>query len=358
MTRTPRSSARRPRTPRPNRCRTRQRAANCRGTRRAACRTSAREPEHGRDEQELAELDSDIEEQERERHGLLGHADLAQRTGEAEPVQQTERERDDPREPRRQVRRRGVGAVANSAPPCELRGEKKDAERDDRFDGRRRNMDETQGRRAERDAVRDREGRNGRHEAAYAVHEQQQCEHEQQMIDAEQDVLDAEHEIRAHDVERARLFGDDGRRRSGCQPLSRRAAVQIVDAQQHVGLRLRQAVHRERLAGKPGRALERGVLQTHVVENIGPYGLRQRAAGRHLRLEHGRQAARDRHLPLHRKHIGLGLGEAEECGAQAVRERGQRAQCHGEQRGAAPRAHHGAGSGAAGASSGCSMTTS
>ena len=36
----------------------------------------------------------------------------------------------------------------------------------------------------------------------------QQREHEQQMIDAEQDVLDAEHEIRAHDLERARLLGD------------------------------------------------------------------------------------------------------------------------------------------------------
>src|SRR5690606_17528868 len=62
------------------------------GQRRAAPSPNA--AEHGRDEQELTELDADVEEQQRDRHRVLRQADLGERAGEAETVQEPERERD------------------------------------------------------------------------------------------------------------------------------------------------------------------------------------------------------------------------------------------------------------------------
>ena len=47
---------------------------------------------------ELPELHPDVEEQQRDRDRVIRQADLAQRAGEAEPVQQAEREGDEPGE--------------------------------------------------------------------------------------------------------------------------------------------------------------------------------------------------------------------------------------------------------------------
>ena len=57
-----------------------------------------------RDEGELPDLDAEIEEQERERNRVLRQADLAERAGEAEAMQQAEREGHEPRPARRQAR--------------------------------------------------------------------------------------------------------------------------------------------------------------------------------------------------------------------------------------------------------------
>src|SRR5205814_2187873 len=54
--------------------------------------------------------------------------------------------------------------------------------------------------------------------------------------------------------------------------------------------------------------------------------------GRDLRLERRREAARERHLPLHGVDAGRGLGQAEERGAQPVRERGRRSDQPGRER--------------------------
>ena len=62
-------------------------------------RASATSAEHVGDEQQLADLDADVEEQQRERDVPFGQADLAQRAGKAEAVQEAERERDEPRRP-------------------------------------------------------------------------------------------------------------------------------------------------------------------------------------------------------------------------------------------------------------------
>ncbi len=77
------------------------------------------------------------------------------------------------------------------------------------------------------------------------------------------------------------------------------AAVEIVDAQQHVGLRLAEPVDGEFLAAEPAGAEDRAVLRAHVVDDVRAHVLGQRAASRHLRLEHRGEAAGDRHLPLH-----------------------------------------------------------
>ena len=113
-----------------------------------------------------------------------GQADRGQRAGEAEPVQQAERERDHPRPLRRQA--------WPAAPRVQdLRGEQQDAERDRGFDGRPGHVNNAERGERERDRVRDREGRDRPHEHARAAHDQHQREDEQQMVVAEQDVLDA-----------------------------------------------------------------------------------------------------------------------------------------------------------------------
>ena len=136
-----------------------------------------------RDEQQLARLDPDVEEQQRQRYGLRRQADLGQCAREAEAVQQPEGERDDPRPALRQSR---------SPLPCvrDLAGDEDDAQRDDRLDGCLRYVHEAQRRGTQRQAVCHGERRNRPHETPSAVDQNQQSEHEQQVVDSEQDVLD------------------------------------------------------------------------------------------------------------------------------------------------------------------------
>ena len=94
----------------------------------------------------------------------------------------------------------------------------------------------------ERDAVRERERRDGRDEPPHAAHEQQQREHERQMIHAEQNVLDAERHVGADDLERARPARQHDARLRRREPLIRGRAVEVVDAYEHVGLRVFEAI--------------------------------------------------------------------------------------------------------------------
>jgi hypothetical protein len=58
----------------------------------------ARQRGHYRcDEAELSELDADIGEEQRERNGILREADFVEHAGETKAMQQSERERHDPR---------------------------------------------------------------------------------------------------------------------------------------------------------------------------------------------------------------------------------------------------------------------
>ena len=53
--------------------------------------------EHGSDEGELAQFDADVEEEQRERDGVLRETDFTQDACRTQPVQQAEDEPDDPR---------------------------------------------------------------------------------------------------------------------------------------------------------------------------------------------------------------------------------------------------------------------
>ena len=178
-----------------------------------------------------------LKKKQRERHRVRGYADLGERARKAETVQQTERERDDPRHALGQTR--GARRARIRAAASELRREKQDAQRDHGLDRRGRHTHETERRRTQRDAVREREGRDGRDELAHAAHEQQQREHEQQVIDAEQDVLDTEHGVRPDHFRAARPLGNHDAWRVGREPMVRRCAVAVVDTQEHVRLRER-----------------------------------------------------------------------------------------------------------------------
>ena len=116
-----------------------------------------RKRQHGGDEQQLARLDAEIEEQQGDRDMPCGHADLAQRPGEAEAVQQAEGKGHEP------GRARGDAwpAVARMQ---DLRRHEHDRQRDHRLDRLGRDVDEAERRRRQRDAVRGREGGDGLHE--------------------------------------------------------------------------------------------------------------------------------------------------------------------------------------------------
>jgi hypothetical protein len=112
-------------------------------------------------------------------------------------VQQAEYERDDPRKSLRQA---GFSLPAAN----DFRRHEHDAERDRRFDGRSRHVNESESRAGEGETMCEGKGRDRRNEPARSFHQHQQREHEQQMVDAAENVLDAEHQVRAGDRQHAR----------------------------------------------------------------------------------------------------------------------------------------------------------
>lgn len=124
------------------------------------------------DESNLPGLHADVEEEQRARNVTAGQADLRQRTGKAEPVQQSEREGDNPGLP--------IGEPP-SAPLVlyELHGHEHDAQRHDRFDRVRRHLDHAQRGHRKRDAVRHGEGSDRPQEPPGTIDDQEQAEHEQ-----------------------------------------------------------------------------------------------------------------------------------------------------------------------------------
>src|SRR6185295_1041077 len=85
------------------------------------------EQQNRADERELAEIDADVEREERERDLAGRQADLCEGTCEAESVEETEEQRQRPREAAQE------GAVSRVA--SQLDGERQPAEGDQQLDG-------------------------------------------------------------------------------------------------------------------------------------------------------------------------------------------------------------------------------
>ena len=114
-----------------------------------------------------------------------GRPTYIQRAGEAEAMQQTEGERDEPR------KFLGQTGHALSAMDDFCR-DKHDAQRDGGFDGWPRHMHESERRAREGEAVRESERRDRRNDPARAFHQNQQREDEQQMVDTEKNMSDTQ----------------------------------------------------------------------------------------------------------------------------------------------------------------------
>ena len=131
------------------------------------------------DDQQLADFDAEVEREQRPAERARRQIHLAQHVGEAEAVDEAERERD----PR--------AHVAAAADQQVVGADVDDAERDRRLDDPRRRRHEVERRQRQRDAVRDRERGDDQRELADRAAEQQQADQKQQVIGPDQDVMDA-----------------------------------------------------------------------------------------------------------------------------------------------------------------------
>lgn len=141
---------------------------------------------HGGDDRHLAELDADVEGEQRRQHtGALPHSQLHQHAGEAEAVNQAEREGQ-----RDRLRRPNPGSEIACRHVYDRR-------RDGRLDDGRWKIRETEHRRRQGQRVSDGECRDQAHDDGRRARGQQQREQEQKVIVARDDVLDAENHHRA-----------------------------------------------------------------------------------------------------------------------------------------------------------------
>ena len=180
--------------------------------RQAGDRPSHHRPQHRpnhqrrRHERQLAQLDPDVERQQRQRDVRLGQPHLGQRPGEAQPVQRPEGERHPPR----------PQAVVVGAPICPrlfprqqpgLARHQHDAEGDGRLDRRLRHPHHAQGGQRQRQAVGHGEGGDRSPQLAPDRRQQQQPQHERQVVDAAEDVLHPQLQVGGRHPQRRRRRG-------------------------------------------------------------------------------------------------------------------------------------------------------
>ena len=179
-------------------------------------------------QRELPRFDADVEAGERERDLAGRNAERVERAGEAEAVQQAERERQRERPPHDAA---GVAALGAAR---ELEREPDERRGDRHLDAERGHAHDAEARERQRRAVAGREGGHRRDEAAPAQQRDEAGE-EEQMVEPAEEMAGAEphvggehgegalarrhHERRRAPGAAARARG--GRRRSGCAPARR-----------------------------------------------------------------------------------------------------------------------------------------
>ncbi len=253
---------------------------------------------------------------------MLGQADLLERAGETKAVHQAEQEG-----------HRGGPAPGERVPPTQRFDRREhDRQRDRGFYRTAAQRQQPQSAAGQRQAVREREGRDGPDQLAVEAHQEQQADHEEQMVDAAQDVLDTEH----------RVGGDD---------LAASACIVRTAEQLRLGLGLRDGVDPS-LAVQPGDPQQRGgVTFAHAVdadlaaqaagttESLGFAHAGLRPAGRELFLDRGgagRQPGPDELAMGQFAHVELGHREFMRGGGGGAQDAGQ--YCQGAQK--TPQAVH------------------
>ncbi len=254
-----------------------------------------------RHEQQLARLDAEVEEQQRQRNLGRGQTDLAERARKAQAVQQAEGEGDQPGEP--------VGeAEPTVAAAQDLGAEEDDAERDQRIDRPRRHVEHAEGRERERQAVGDREGGHGLDQHPGPPDDQEQPEHEQQVVDPEQDVLDAERQVA--------LCGGGERAGAGPQRRERHFDGGAAAAEEPTRARAVQPARGEQDAlALPGETQDVACMQrlTDAIEDVAKAGRARPPARRGLEAAACRQTWR-------RERLGRAGREVDVEGVAARRE--------------------------------------
>ncbi len=277
------------------------------------------EAENQGDEEELAGLDADVEEQQGEGDLGLRQAHAGEAAGETETVQQAEGEGDHPGMP--------DGEARLAAPPAhDLGTEKEDRERDrgiERRSGRRGVAERRDG---QGDRVRQSEGADRLQEHPAVGDDQQQAEHEQQMVHAEQDVLDAEPQVAHRPLPAGGLAAEHDRGRDRPQHVALEPPVGVVDAHQNVGDGRFEPADAQSLAGQATRALEGAAHDLGAGRELLPVGRRESAALWHHRRDPDLDLAARRPLPQQAVGLRTGFGDLEQARPGLVRrERARRA---------------------------------
>jgi hypothetical protein len=144
------------------------------------------------DQRQLAQLDADVEPEQRPAQRRLRQPELAQDGREPEAVDEPEDAGQDGPEVAAAGRILAAGQQV-------VHADQHHAERDRRLDERRRRGDDAEGGERQRHAVADGEGCDDQAEAAERSAEEQQADHEEDVVRADRDVVDAcGHERRQH----------------------------------------------------------------------------------------------------------------------------------------------------------------
>ncbi|MNM69350.1 hypothetical protein D3C81_809430 [compost metagenome] len=176
----------------------------------------------------MADLDADIEGEQRQRQIALRQTDLRQRTGKTEAMQQAKTERHHPWPLEGET---GFVTVLAGDFHCQ----QQNAQRNRRFHRRAGQPHRTQCSECQSDGMGEGECGDGLHQHPAITHQQQESEDEQQVIEAHQDVLDTMNQKCTGHRKRSRRGRDlyPGLRR--VDEGGRQTAVQARDTHQHIG---------------------------------------------------------------------------------------------------------------------------
>ena len=140
------------------------------------------QPGHCGDKHQLSDLDADVEEKKSHRDMALWQAHLVQCAGKTQAVEQSERECYNPGCSRGQ-------SLAALTRVHDFHGNKHNAQGNYGLDWFWRHLNKAQRRQSERDAMRQRESRDGFHQQPRGPRDDEQGQDEKQMIGAGKDML-------------------------------------------------------------------------------------------------------------------------------------------------------------------------